>query len=70
MVKLLYSWGEKKYERERKKRWDKNWSRWKNSSGRGNLKEGPYYESPKKKLTSYVFEHLTYNLKSYNRVKI
>ena len=29
-----------------------------------------YYESPKKKLTSYVFEHLIYNLKSYNGIEI
>jgi len=29
-----------------------------------------YYESPKKELTSHVFEHLIYNLKSYNGIKI
>jgi len=28
------------------------------------------YESPKKELTSHVFEHLIYNLKSYNRIEI
>jgi len=33
MAKLLYSWGKRKYERERKKRWDENWSQWKNSLG-------------------------------------
>jgi len=32
-AKLLYGWGRKRYEREREKRWDKNWNRWKNSSG-------------------------------------
>ena len=32
-AKLLYGWGKRRYEREREKRWDKNWSRWKNSSG-------------------------------------
>jgi len=26
IAKLLYSWGKKKYEREREKRWDENWS--------------------------------------------
>jgi len=46
-AKLLYGWGRRRYEREREKRWDKNWYRWKNSSGRGNLKGGPCYESPK-----------------------
>jgi len=25
MAKLLYSWGRKKYERERERRWDENW---------------------------------------------
>jgi len=47
-AKLLYGWGKRRYEREREKRWDENWNRWKNSSGRGILKRGPYYESPKK----------------------
>jgi len=70
MAKLLYGWGKKKYEREREKRWDENWSRWKNSSGRGNLKGGPCYESPKKELTSCAFEHLIYNLKLYNGIEI
>ena len=31
MAKLLYGWGKRRYERERERRWDKNWSRWKNS---------------------------------------
>jgi len=57
MVKLLYGWGKRKYKKEREKRWDENWSQWKNSSGRGNLKEGPCYESPKKKIGSCAFEH-------------
>jgi len=26
------------------------------------------YESPKKELTSHAFEHLIYNLKSYNGI--
>jgi len=33
IAKLLYRWGERRYKREREKRWDENWSRWKNSSG-------------------------------------
>ena len=32
-AKLLYGWGRKRYEREREKRWNKNWNRWKNSLG-------------------------------------
>jgi len=31
-AKLLYGWGKRRYEREREKRWDKNWNQWKNSS--------------------------------------
>jgi len=58
MAKLLYGWGKRRYKREREKRWDKNWSRWKNSSEQGNLKEGPCYESPKKEISSHPFEHL------------
>ena len=30
-AKLLYGWGKRRYKREREKRWDKNWSQWKNS---------------------------------------
>ena len=26
IAKLLYSWGRKRYKREREKRWNKNWS--------------------------------------------
>jgi len=33
MAKLLYGWGRRRYEKERKKRWDENWNQWKNSSG-------------------------------------
>ena len=44
-ARLLYGWGKKRYEREREKRWDENWHRWKNSSGRGNLKGGPCCEN-------------------------
>jgi len=69
-AKLLYGWGKRRYKREREKRWDKNWSQWKNSSERGNLKGGPCYESPKKKTVSYTFKHLIQNLKSYNEVKV
>ena len=32
-AKLLYRWGRKRYKREREKKWDKNWNRWKNSLG-------------------------------------
>ena len=33
IAKLLYGWGKRRYEKEREKRWDKNWSQWKNSLG-------------------------------------
>jgi len=29
MAKLLYGWGRKRYEKERERRWDENWNRWK-----------------------------------------
>ena len=32
-AKLLYGWGKRRYERERKKKWDENQNQWKNSSG-------------------------------------
>jgi len=34
------------------------------------LKERLCYESPKKKIVFYIFEHLIHNLKMYNKVKI
>jgi len=70
MAKLLYGWGKKRYERERKKRWDKNWKYWKNSSGQGILKGGPCYESPREERVSHTFKYLISNIKLYNRVKI
>jgi len=57
-AKLLYGWGRKRYERERERRWDENWDQWKNSLGRGNLKGGPCYESPKQEKVSHAFKHL------------
>jgi len=69
-AKLLYGWGKRRYEREREKRWDENWSQWKNSLGRGILKGGPCYESPREERVSHAFTHLISNIKSYNGVKI
>jgi len=37
-AKLIHRWGNRKYERERKRRWDKNWSRWKHSLEQGILR--------------------------------
>jgi len=70
MAKLLYGWKRKRYERERKRRWDENWDQWKNSLGQGNLKERPYYRSSKQEKVSHAFKHLVQNLKVYNGVKI
>ena len=39
-AKLIYGWGNRKYKRERERRWDKNWSKWKHSLGRGILRGG------------------------------
>jgi len=69
-AKLLYSWGKRRYEREREKRWDENWNQWKNSLGQENLKGGPCYETPKRKRDSCAFENLIQNLKLYNGIKI
>jgi len=45
-----------------------------NSSGRklesGGIRRHKYYESPKKEIVSHTFEHLIYNIKIYNGVKI
>jgi len=70
IAKLLYRWGKRRYEREREKRWDENWSRWKNSSGQGILKGGPCYESPRGERVPHAFIHLISNIKLYNGVKI
>ena len=53
-AKLLYGWGRKRYEREREKRWDENWSWWKNSSGQETLKREPCYKSPKREIISHA----------------
>jgi len=66
-AKLLYGWGRKRYEREKEKRWDENWNRWKNSLGRGILKGGPCYENPKEERISRAFGNLTDNIKVTQR---
>jgi len=68
-AKLIYGWRKKRYEREREKRWNKNWNQWKNSLRRENLKRGLCYESSKRRKVFQVFEHLIQNLKIYNRVE-
>jgi len=69
MAKLLYGWGKRRYEKEREKRWDENWNRWKNSLERGILKREPCYESPREEGISHALKHLISNIKSYNRIK-
>jgi len=69
-AKLLYGWRRKRYERERERRWDENWKRWKNSLGQGILKGGPCYKSLGEERVFHTFKHLISNIKSYNGVKI
>jgi len=69
-AKLLYGWGRRRYKREREKRWDENWNRWKNSSGQGILKGGLCYETPKEERISRAFENLIDNIKLHNRAKL
>jgi len=69
-AKLLYGWGRRRYEREREKRWDENWNRWKNSLGRGILKEGPCYEIPKEKRISCASGNLIDNIKLHNTARL
>ena len=38
--------------------------------GTRKLEEEPCYESSKKEIVSYTFEHLIYNIKIHNGVKI
>jgi len=64
MAKLIHRWGNRKYERER--RWDKNWSRWKYSSGRGILRGGLCHDSDSNPKLSPAFIGLLNNLRDYN----
>ena len=56
-AKLLYGWEKRRYEREREKKWDKNWYQWKNSLGRENLKGGPCCENLEQEKVSHTSEH-------------
>jgi len=69
-AKLLYRWRRRRYEKEREKRWDENWNRWKNSSEQGILRGGPCYEIPKEKRISRTFGNLINNIKLHNGVKL
>jgi len=68
-VKLIYGWGNRKYKRERERRWDKNWSRWKISSGRGILRGRSCHNSESNPRLSPVFKDLLNNLMDYNATK-
>ena len=65
-AKLIHGWVNRKYEREREKRWDENWSRWKNSSGQGILRGGPCHGSELNSKLSPASIRLLNNLRDYN----
>jgi len=69
MAKLIHGWGNRKYERERERKWDKNWFRWKNSSGQGILKGGSYHNSEPNPRLLPAFKGLPNNLIDYNTTK-
>jgi len=65
-AKLIHGWGNRKYERERERRWDENWSRWKHSLGQGILRGGSCYNSDLNPKLSPAFIGLLNNLRDYN----
>ena len=69
MAKLIHGWGNRKYERERERRWDKNWSRWKHSLGQGILRGGSCHDSEPNLKLSLAFIRLLNNLRDYNTLK-
>ena len=69
MVKLIHGWGSRKYKREKERRWDENWSKWKNSLGQGILRGGSCYDSESKPQLSPVFIGLLNNLTDYNTTR-
>jgi len=60
-VKLIHGWGNRKYERERERRWDENWSRWKHFSGQGTLRGGSCHDSESNPQFSPAFIGLLNN---------
>ena len=69
MTKLIHGWRNRKYEREKERRWDKNWSKWKHSSGQGILREGSCHDSELNPRLSLAFKGLLDNLMDYNTTK-
>ena len=69
MAKLIHGWGNRKYERERERRWDENWNRWKHSSGRGILRGGLCHDSELNPKLSPAFIGLLNNLIDYDNKK-
>jgi len=62
-AKILWEWSNKEYDRQRERRWEKNWNWWKHSLGQGNLKKGPYYKIvPRKETISHAFLNLIDNI--------
>jgi len=54
MAKLVYGWENRKYEREREKKWEKNWTWWKYFLGQGILRGGSCHDS----IEPQTFTHL------------
>ena len=69
MAKLIHGWGNRKYERERERRWNENWSKWKHSSGREILRGGSCHDSDSNPQLSSAFIGLLNNLTDYNATK-
>ena len=69
IAKLIHGWENRKYERERERRWDENWSKWKNSLGRGILKRRSCHDSESNPRLSPAFKGLLNNLVDYNTKK-
>ena len=65
-AKLVYGWGNRKYKREREKKWEENWTWWKHSSGQGILRGGSCYNSKLNPKLSPTFKGLLNNLVDYN----
>jgi len=66
MAKLIHGWGNRKYKRERERRWDKNWTQWKHFSGQAILRGGLCHDLDLNPKLSPAFKGLLDNLRDYN----
>ena len=69
-AKLIYGWENRKYDKERDRKWKEDWNQWKHSLGQGILREGSCYDSDLNPRLLPAFKGFLNNIADYNHIKL